>query len=126
MVEYVGSFSFDGLTVSWCNAATVHGYVVITCVGLDDFVRAWELGLRIQQFLSENEMIKAEAVGLHYVDFPNFPLRLFVLPRYSNDYPDSNLLYEHTEALVQPPTSTAEKLTPRLAELQEFLEKAGQ
>jgi hypothetical protein len=122
MVEVVGSFTYDGLRVSWCNAATSCGYVVIVCASLDDFVRTWELGFRVQGFLAQNEAIRAEAVGLHYLDIPGSPLRLFVLPRYADDFADSNTLYGQIEAAIQPPTSTAEKLAPHLSGLQVFLE----
>jgi hypothetical protein len=121
-IETVGSFSVGNLRVGWLNAILSCGYVVITCNTFDDFVSAWELGTRIQEFFVTNEAIKAEAVGLHFVDFPNASLRLFVLPRYTNDFEDSNLLYDQLEGVIQSRVSTSEKILPLLSELKVFLQ----
>jgi hypothetical protein len=123
MAEVVGSFSVGKLSVSWINALTAYGYLVITLdSSLDDFVKTWELGARIQTFLRTNEVVKAEAIGLHYLDLPGCAPRLFVLPRYANDVDNSDLLYDQLEDATPARVSTSDVILPLISDLQAFLQ----
>jgi hypothetical protein len=122
MAEIVGSFTHGKLSFSWVNAIVKFGYVMITSATPDaDFIAMWDSGTHVQKFLQENPTTKADEVGLLYLELPNQPPTLSVLPRYVHDFDNSNALYNQVELPDPPKYSTSDVLAPLVRQLREYL-----
>jgi hypothetical protein len=124
MKSTVALFSYDKFNISWVNAISKIGYILIS-ENRDDsrFVTLWQLGMRIADYLNEQPAMEGGAIGFHYVDHPNHLLRLFVIPRFSGDYPDNNLPYGIAESETQPETSTVDNIMPLVSSLESYLDQ---
>lgn len=123
MVSRIGEFECEGMNIIWINAISKVGYVLIESKKEDnsDFEKLWTLGDKIGQFLRTNVDPKADAVCLHYFELPNRNSANAIIPRYSNDFEDNNIVYTISESDTQKETSTIEIISPLVDQLKNYL-----
>lgn len=122
-MEEIRAFDFEDIRVVWGNAISNVGAVTLT-MDSPDPVKMWKLADRIGHFLRTADSIKAEAVTFYYVERQESPAVFFIVPRYTNDYPeDNNEVYRIIEQGNFVPKSDAATITPLVDELEAQLNR---
>jgi hypothetical protein len=118
------NFAIEGFRVSWVNALSKVGYVIVSKEPPEvDFVGCWTWGERIGQFFREEPRILAQDVGFHYLERPGRHPELFVLPRYAGDFEPNETVYNIIEADTQDETSSPQVILPLAETLEAHLNK---
>ena len=123
-ISIISSFPYKEFEITWINAVSKCGYIQITkneSSSEFQFTNAWILAEKIDQFLRNEPKIAAEDVGCHMFSYDPYGPKLFIFPRYSGDYKDSNETYDIAESSNQPETSSEAIISPLVLLLKNFL-----
>lgn len=124
MVTIVKTFQVQNFNVEWINAISKIGYLSILYEPgkSGDFPSMWLLADKMGQFLRNDEGCKASAVAFHYFECENKPKKLFVIPRFPDEYTDHNEVYNISESENQPETSTSAIIEPLLEKMLNYFQ----
>ena len=123
-ISIVTSFPYKEFEITWINAVSKCGYLQITKNQSSpefQFTNAWLLAEKIDRFLRNEPKISAEDVGCHMFSYDPDGVKLFIFPRYSGDYKDSNETYDIAESSNQEETSSEDVILPLVLLLQNYL-----
>lgn len=114
MVTVIKTFHHQNFNIEWINAISRIGYLSILYEPgkSGDFSSLWLLADKMGQFLRNDDGCKASAIAFHYFECENKPKKLFVIPRFPDEYSDHNEVYNISESDNQPETSSSTVIEP--------------